>query len=85
MIDWRSDGPRLPGYRLRADPIEDQTDDRIALELVKAAKIACDLERESAVRFIRAIAGDASMDSRASDELFRVAKSIEAGFHRVIR
>lgn len=34
---------------------------------------------------IDTMAKDACADSRASDELFSVAKSIEAGFHRVMQ
>lgn len=42
-------------------------------------------ERQAVIDFIHAIANDIGTDSRSSKELFAVAKSIEAGFHRVMR
>lgn len=57
----------------------------IKADLDEALLAEVNNERHAVVDFIRAIARDVSTDSRASDELFRVAKSIEAGFHRVMR
>jgi len=58
---------------------------RIKADLDEALLAEVNNERRAVVDFIRAIARDVSTDSRASEELFRGAKSIEAGFHRVIR